>query len=355
MNTLAKNIDLNSEYILNSLQSPIIVINSTKKTIIYCNNATEIFLDTSGKNIVGKKINNIFKDDSYFISLINKSIRSNRSLNEYNVSIHTPKKKANVSISITKIENNDNLFSITLNDLSKNFEFSKQFNFEKSAQSVSSLVAMLSHEIKNPLSGIKGAAQIIEKRATFKNNDLNLIKLINNETERIKKLLNSLESFTDDRPIKKKSINLNQIIRNSKDSVHAIFNKKNINFIENYDPSLPNIHGNEIQLNQLFVNLLKNSSEAIDKVGGIIKISTRYEHGNLPIKVYIEDNGVGIPNDLKENIFDAFVTNKINGKGLGLSICAKIIQNHSGSIEFDTINNKTIFKTMFDKLINRKL
>lgn len=355
MNTLAKNIDLNSEYILNSLQSPIIVINSTKKTIIYCNNATEIFLDTSGKNIVGKKINNIFKDDSYFISLINKSIRSNRSLNEYNVSIHTPKKKTNVSISITKIENNDNLFSITLNDLSKNFEFSKQFNFEKSAQSVSSLVAMLSHEIKNPLSGIKGAAQIIEKRATFKNNDLNLIKLINNETERIKKLLNSLESFTDDRPIKKKSINLNQIIRNSKDSVHAMFNKKNINFIENYDPSLPNIHGNEIQLNQLFVNLLKNSSEAIDKVGGIIKISTRYEHGNLPIKVYIEDNGVGIPNDLKENIFDAFVTNKINGKGLGLSICAKIIQNHSGSIEFDTTNNKTLFKTMFDKLINRKL
>ena len=73
--------------------------------------------------------------------------------------------------------------------------FSKQFNFEKSAQSVSSLLAMLSHEIKNPLSGIKGAAQIIEKRATFKNNDLNLIKLINNETERIKKLLNSLESF----------------------------------------------------------------------------------------------------------------------------------------------------------------
>ena len=98
MNTLAKNIDLNSEYILNSLQSPIIVINSTKKTIIYCNNATEIFLDTSGKNIVGKKINNIFKDDSYFISLINKSIRSNRSLNEYNVSIHTPKKNECIDI-----------------------------------------------------------------------------------------------------------------------------------------------------------------------------------------------------------------------------------------------------------------
>ena len=104
---------------------------------------------------------------------------------------------------------------------------------------------MLSHEIKNPLSGIKGASQIIQKRVNFKGKNLNLIKLINNETERIKKLLNSLEDFTDDRPIKKKKINLNQVIRNSKESVQAIFNKKNINFIENYDPSLPNINGNE--------------------------------------------------------------------------------------------------------------
>ena len=237
-----------------------------------------------------------------------------------------------------------------MNDLSKNFELSKQFNFEKSAQSVSSLVAMLSHEIKNPLSGIKGAAQIIQKRVNFKGKDLNLIKLINNETERIKKLLNSLENFTDDRLTKKKSINLNQVIRNSKESVEAIFNKKEINFVESYDPSLPNINGNENQLTQSFVNLLKNGVEAINEINGIIKVSTRYQHGNLPIKVFIEDNGIGIPDELKENIFDPFVTNKINGKGLGLSICAKIIQNHSGTIEFDTINNRTIFTVMFDKI-----
>ena len=74
---------------------------------------------------------------------------------------------------------------------------------------------------------------------------------------------------------------------------------------------------------------------------------TFYEHGVLPIKVFIEDNGSGIPNELKEILFDPFITNKTNGKGLGLSICAKIIQSHSGSIEFDTINNKTVFKVMF--------
>ena len=349
MDTLIKNTELNSDFILNSLQSPIIVIKATKKKIIYCNNATEVFLETSEKNIVGKKINSLFKNDGYFLSLIEKSIKSNRNINELNVSIHTHKKKYNVSISISKIENDNNLFSIILNDLSKIFELSKQFNFEKSAQSVSSLVGMLSHEIKNPLSGIKGASQIIQKRINFKGKDLNLIKLINNETERIKKLLNSLESFTDDRTIKKKSTNLNQVIRNSKESVEIINNKRNINFVENYDPSLPNINGNENQLTQLFVNLLNNAVEAINDVNGIIKISTRYQLGKLPIKVFIEDSGIGIPNELKENIFDPFVTNKINGKGLGLSICAKIIQNHAGAIEFDTINNKTIFKVMFDK------
>ena len=226
MDTLVKNRELPSEYILNSLQSPIIVINSIKKMIIYCNHAAEIFLEMSGRNIIGKKINNLFKDDSYFVSLVDKSIKSNRNINEFNVLINTPKKRTSVSISISKIENNNNLFTIILNDLSKSFELSKQYNFEKSAQSVTSLVSMLSHEIKNPLSGIKGASQIIQKRTNIKGKDLNLIRLISNEAERIKKLLNSLENFTDDRPIKKKRVNLNQILRYSKDSVDVMFNKK---------------------------------------------------------------------------------------------------------------------------------
>ena len=347
MDTSIKKVELNSEFILNSLQSPIIVINSLKKKIIYCNHATEILLEISSKNIIGKKIDTIFKDDSYFINLINKSIVSNRNINEFDVLINTVKKKTNVTVSISKIDTSENLFSIVLNDLSKNFELNKQFNFTKSAQSVSSLVTMLSHEIKNPLSGIKGASQIIQKRINLKEKDLDLLKLINNETERIKKLLNFLENFTDDRPIKKKAINLNQIIISAKNSVSAIFDKKKILFKENYDPSLPNIYGNENQLIQLFVNLLKNAVEASNKNQPIIKIMTFYEHGVLPIKVFIEDNGSGIPNELKEILFDPFITNKTNGKGLGLSICAKIIQSHSGSIEFDTINNKTVFKVMF--------
>ena len=97
MDTLIKKTDLNSDFIQNSLQCPIIVINSVKKTIIYCNNATEIFFETSGKNIVGKKIKSFFKKDTYFLTLIEKSIKTNRNISEINVLIHTEKKNHNVS------------------------------------------------------------------------------------------------------------------------------------------------------------------------------------------------------------------------------------------------------------------
>ena len=118
-------------------------------------------------------------------------------------------------------------------------------------------------------------------------------------------------------------------------------------FKENYDPSLPKVFGNKEQLIQLFLNLIKNSCEVVDKKSGVIKIATKYEHSNFPLTVYIEDNGNGVPEHLKDNLFDTFITNKVNGRGLGLSISAKIVQSHFGSIIFDSQKGKTVFKVMF--------
>ena len=99
--------------------------------------------------------------------------------------INTKKKSIQVSLSIFKIEETENFFSIILNNLSETNNLKKQFNFEKAAQSTSSLVAMLSHEIKNPLSGIKGASQLIKKRKVLQEKDFFLINLISTETNRI--------------------------------------------------------------------------------------------------------------------------------------------------------------------------
>ena len=352
MDTLVNSTILNSEFILNSIQSPIIVINSTKKTIIYCNSATEDFLEKSNSSILNKNIKDIFKFNKDLILFIDKAIKNNRNFFLPNIEIDLIKNKINTSVNISKTDNEGELFTIILNDNSKKFEISKKFNFVKSAQSVSSLVSMLSHEIKNPLSGIKGAIEILHKNNVANKKDMKLYKLIDDETNRIKNLLNSLENFTDDRPIKKNRINLNKILRYAKNSVETIFKKKNITFIENYDPSLPEIYGNKDNLIQLFINLLTNSAEAIIDKNGRIKLITKFEQENFPIKVLIEDNGSGIPDKIKDNIFDAFITNKINGKGLGLSICAKIVEKHNALIEFDKINNKTIFTVMFNRINN---
>ena len=123
--------------------------------------------------------------------------------------------------------------------------------------------------------------------------------------------------------------------------------KYSSSFVENYDPSLPKVFGNKAQLIQLFLNIIKNSCEEVDSDNGVIKITTKYEHSNLPLTIYIEDNGNGIPEHLKDNLFDTFVTNKINGRGLGLSISAKIVQSHFGSIIFDSYKGKTVFKVAF--------
>ena len=348
MNNLLSETKVNPDVILNSLQTPIIVINSRKKTIAYCNSAFEEFIELSREKILGKKLNDFFFHDSWFINLVNKSIDNNKNIFHNNLEIiNTKKKSIQVSLSIFKIEETENFFSIILNNLSETNNLKKQFNFEKAAQSASSLVAMLSHEIKNPLSGIKGASQLIKKRKVLQEKDFFLINLIDTETNRIMELLNTLEEFTDERPITKKYVNINQTLRYVKNTSEATFNKKRILFVENYDPSLPKVFGNKAQLIQLFLNIIKNSCEEVDSDNGVIKITTKYEHSNLPLTIYIEDNGNGIPEHLKDNLFDTFVTNKINGRGLGLSISAKIVQSHFGSIIFDSYKGKTVFKVAF--------
>ena len=255
MNNLLSETKVNPDVILNSLQTPIIVINSRKKTIAYCNSAFEEFIELSREKILGKKLNKKILKNFYSINLVNRSITNNKNITHDNLEINTIKKSTKVAFSIFKIEENEKLFSIILNDLSKNNKLEQQFNFEKSAQSATSLVAMLSHEIKNPLSGIKGAGQLIKKRGILEEKDLFLINLIDTETNRIIKLLNSLEGFTDERPIIKKYANLNQVLRYVITASEASFNKKNILFIENYDPSQPKVFGNKEQLIQLFLKL----------------------------------------------------------------------------------------------------
>jgi two-component system nitrogen regulation sensor histidine kinase GlnL len=221
------------------------------------------------------------------------------------------------------------------------------------ARSISGMAAMLAHEVKNPLAGIRGAAQLLEHDADPAGRELT--QMICDETDRIVGLVDRMEGFSDHRPIEREAVNIHEVLERVRKAAQSGF-ARHIRIVEEYDPSLPSIHGNRDLLVQVFLNLVKNAAEAVPNADGEIVLSTAYRHGlrlsrpggegreHLPLMVSVADNGGGIPDDLRAHLFEPFFTTKRNGTGLGLALVAKVIGDHGGVIEFDSQPRRTVFR-----------
>ena len=242
-------------------------------------------------------------------------------------------------------------------------ERSATFGVDRSADpaglhSVMGLGQMLAHEVKNPLAGIRGAAQLLRLGASAE--DIPLAQLIVDETDRIKRLINRMEAFGGDAPITRSPVNIHQVL----DRVRALAANgvaDDLTLREHYDPSLPSAWGEEDQLIQVFLNLTKNAAEAARARGdgrGEIAISTAYRHGvkirgadgglvgGAPLEVRVADNGAGVPARIRDHLFEPFVTSKAQGVGLGLALCAKVVASHGGLIDFESEPGRTVFRVM---------
>ena len=347
------------DMLLGALPHPILVI-SDDNQIVYGNAAAEAFLSTSATMMTRLRLDDVVAFGCPLLALVAQVRESGATVNEYGVEMASPRFPAPKLVDVYAGPMNDSvqLIVVMLQQRTMAQMIERQLTHRAAARSVSGMAAVLAHEIKNPLSGIKGAAQLLEQNLS--DEDRALSQLICSETERIRNLVNRMEVFGDERPLTKEPVNIHDVLNHVRRLAETGF-ARNVRIIEDYDPSLPPIPGNRDKLVQAFLNLIKNAAEAIgdnaDGQGRIV-MQTSFRPGvrlsvpgaeariTLPLMIQIEDNGSGVPDHLKPHLFDPFVTTKHNGTGLGLALVAKIIGDHGGVIECDSETNRTVFRVL---------
>ncbi len=346
------------DLLLAALPHPILVL-AEQNRIVYANAAAEAFLSTGIALLKRVRLDDVLGFGCPLLALVEQVRRSGSTVNEYSVEVATPKLPGPKLVDVYGGPLADQPSNVVLMLQQRNMAqmIERQLTHRAAARSASGLASVLAHEIKNPLSGIRGAAQLLE--AGLSDSDRALTQLICSETDRIRNLVDRMEVFGDERPLAKEPVNIHDVLEHVRRICETGF-ARGIRITEDYDPSLPPVPGNRDKLVQAFLNLAKNAAEAIgdDKQQGRIIIQTSFRPGvrlsmqgadtriSLPLMIQIEDNGPGVPDHLKEHLFDPFVTTKPYGTGLGLALVAKIINDHGGIIECDSEPSRTIFRVL---------
>ncbi|HVY43446.1 MAG TPA: ATP-binding protein [Hyphomicrobiaceae bacterium] len=346
------------DVLLGALPHPIIVLAEDER-IIYANGAAEVFFQASQAMLKRQTLEEVVVFGCPLVSLARQVRRSGATVNEYGVDIVTPKVPTPRLVDIYggPVPETPDLTMLMLQQRSMAQMIERQLTHRAAARSVSGLAAVLAHEIKNPLSGIRGAAQLLEP--VLSDEDRALTQLICAETDRIRNLVDRMEVFGDERPLATEPVNIHSVLDHVKKIAEAGF-ARGCRIVEEYDPSLPHVPGNRDKLVQAFLNLVKNAAEAIGESAepGRIVLSTAFRPGmrlsvpgsgarvGLPLRIEIEDNGPGVAEAVKAHLFDPFVTTKRKGTGLGLALVAKIVGDHGGIIECESEPRRTIFRVL---------
>jgi len=350
-----------AEAVLNALPLAVVVIGPDGK-INDANVAAEDFFDMSVALLRRHPLRDLVPFGSPLLSLIEQVRQRGGAVNEYKVDLGTPRTPSErlVDLHVAPVPERPGHVVVMLQQRTMADKMNRQLTHRGAARSVIALAAMLAHEIKNPLSGIRGAAQLLEQQAN--DDDRTLTRLICDETDRIVKLVDRMEVFGDERPVEREPVNIHVVFDHVRRLAQSGF-ARHIRFVEEYDPSLPSVFANRDQLVQVFLNLVKNAAEAIGEnaVDGEIQLSTAFRPGvrlslpgskskvSLPLEFCIKDNGPGVTEDLMPHLFDPFVTTKPTGSGLGLALAAKIIGDHGGIIECESQPRRTIFRVLMPK------
>ncbi|WP_050928472.1 two-component system sensor histidine kinase NtrB [Aestuariivita boseongensis] len=335
-----------------SLPVPAFLID-TDDRITDVNSAGEGFLNASARQVEGQPVWDLIAVDAPLEEALQRARANGTPLFVNDVDVGTGNRAPlQCALQIAPLVNHPGMMILMISPRELAGRMTQSHSVKSAAQSAIGMAEMLAHEIKNPLAGITGAAQLLSMNLSQE--DLELTDLIVTESRRIVKLLEQVEQFGNLSAPDLKPVNIHDVLDRARRSALLGFGA-HMRIIEDYDPSLPLAYGDPDQLLQVVLNLLKNASEAAGDIGGDIRIHTYFEHSfrlrrsdgsghSLPLQVEIIDDGPGLPDDIKADIFDPFVSGRENGTGLGLALVSKIISDHDGWISVTSVPGRTVFR-----------
>ena len=342
------------ELIWNSLPNPALVVDGADN-IVAVNGAGENFLAASERQLRGQRLPAMSGEGSRLVDLVAQARRQRVNMAEYGVELSWPGLPTRlVDLHAAPMGEGEPGAVVLIHPRAIVETMDRSLTHRSAARSVAGMAQMLAHEIKNPLAGISGAAQLLQMGASEEEREL--CGLIRDEVERIGALVARVEQFGEIAPGRFQPVNIHDVLDRACRSAKAGF-AGHARFIQDYDPSLPPTMGDADQLIQVVLNLLKNAAETVPQVGGIITVRTAYHAGmkvatpagrreSLPLQITVADNGGGVPEDILPHIFDPFVTTKGNGGGLGLALVSKIVSDHGGVISCESQPGATRFRLL---------
>jgi two-component system nitrogen regulation sensor histidine kinase GlnL len=319
----------------------------------FANPAAELFFGLSAGSLAAMSLRELLPADHRLFGVLAQIRAHDAPVSDHDLTLQSPRlNRMGVTAQGAPMPELPGGVVLTLQDGSTAQMLDRQLNFRGAARGASAMAAMLAHEVKNPLSGIRGAAQLLEQGAN--EGDRELCQLIQDEVDRIRNLVERMDMFSE-RPIERAAVNIHEALDHVRRIALSGF-AAHLKVHQDYDPSLPPVWGNRDQLVQILLNLVKNAAEAVDGREGEIHLATAYHHGvriavpgsrervHLPLQVIVRDNGPGIPEAVRATLFEPFVTTKRGGQGLGLALVAKLVADQGGLIECDSRPGRTAFR-----------